>query len=58
MWLGFVFVLISFVHIHGAVFILLERVWGARSKLDVQGQGYEKNSDVDGLGGGMGGLEN
>ena len=55
-WLGFAFVLISFVHIHGVVVVayFVGEGWGVRLKLDVQGRRGVKISDVDrqGLGGG------
>ena len=46
-WLRFVFVLISFVDIHG---IIWRR--GVHLKLDVEGQESGRNTDVDGEGGG------
>ena len=46
-WLRFVFVLISFVDIHG---IIWRR--GVRLKLDVESQESGRNTDVDGEGGG------
>ena len=64
--LGFAFVLISFVHMHGAAVVPQFVGYGGgggggggvRLKLDVQGQGGGKNLDVDGQGVGGGGLEN
>ena len=60
-WLGFAFVLISFVHIHGVVVVayFVGEGWGVRLKLDVQGRRGVKISDVDrqGLGGGEGCLK-
>ena len=55
-WLGFVFVLISFVHMHGAVVALQFVGEGNRGgevhlKLYGQGQEGEKSLDVDGQGG-------
>ena len=44
--LDFVFVLISFVHLHGIIW----REVGVRLKLDVQNQGGGSNLDVDGGG--------
>ena len=60
-WLGFVFVLISFVCMYGAVVIpyFVGEGGGIRLKLDVQGQAGGKNLDVDRqVGGGSWKLDN
>ena len=51
--IGFVFVLISFIHMHGAIVVpwFVGESVGIRLKLDVQGQGSGKILDVDGQGG-------
>ena len=51
---GFVFVLISFVHIHGAVVVRGRVRRGVRLILDVQCQGGGKTLELDGQGGGGG----
>ena len=56
-WLGFVFILISFVHMHDAVVVPQSAGEGGgvgrwiRLKLDVQGQGGGNILNVDGHGG-------
>ena len=54
-WLGFIFVLISFFHMHGAL-VGESMGQGNRLKLDVQGQGGGKILNIDGQR--SGGLEN
>ena len=53
-WLGFFFVLISFVYMRGAVVVpnFVGKGWGLIEKLNIQDQGGRNILDVDGQGSG------